>query len=427
MPNHPATVNLKSWKGLNNKNPSDHIPEDYLTQAENIDIDSQGAIRLREGYTNIIAGTDSHSLWSDSYKEAFYVDAGILYRIDSNDTTNRVQLTTGLSGARLSYVKIGSKTYYNSIGGDSGVIEVNGVRSWGILPPNLSPFLSVISGQLTAGIYAVSIRYKTGDNRVSGAGIQQAIHVTDDNAGLLISGLADSSDPLVTHTEVFISPPNGEVLYLAGSVPTGSSSLSVTGLWGDMVPLEYQFVTPPPAGELMQVYRGRMYMAQGNILWYSEPHSYEHFNWSNFITFEDEITNIMPVDDGIFITSDRLIFLEGREPETFDVRDRENYKAAKYTGVAIIGGDILMENIPTGLKWLFTSDKGIVMLGTGGLVFNLTERNVMVDGAETGAAIFKSKNGMNQYMSLLKNPEANRLHIGDSATADIIRNGIVIT
>jgi len=148
---------------------------------------------------------------------------------------------------------------------------------------------------------------------------------------------------------------------------------------------------------------------------------------TNFIQFQAPITNIMPVDDGIFITADALYFLDGRDPENFDVRYREKYKGAKYTGVKIIGGDVILENIPTGVKWLFTSDKGIVMVGTGGMVFNLTEKTVMVDDAESGAAIFRSVNGINQYLSVLKEPVGSRVRFGDSATAEVVRNGIVIT
>ena len=427
MPNHPNTVLFSEWRGLNNKSPSERIAENFLTEATNIDIDAAGSIRMRRGYTQQIAGTDAHSLWSDGDKEAYYVESGTLYRIDPNDTTKRTSITTGLSDSRLSYIKIDGKVYFNNIRGDSGVIENNTVRSWGLDTPRISPFLSVISGQLTAGDYSVAVRYRDVNGRVSGTGPQGLITVPSDNSGLLVSGLETPADASVTHVELFISTPNGEVLYYHSSVPSGTSSTTVTSLYGNMVPLEYQFVFPAPPGEMMQLYNGRIYMAYENRLWYSEPHAYEHFNWAGWIEFHEDITNIMPVDDGIFITADQLYFLEGREPTTFNMREREIYKAAKYTGVAIVGGDILMENIPTGLKWLFTSNKGIVMLGTGGLVFNLTERNVMVANAEEGAAIFKSKDGMNQYVSLLKNPNEQRMHFGDSATADVIRNGILIT
>lgn len=426
MPNHPNTVRFDDWRGLNNKSPSERIEENFLAEATNVDIDASGAIRMRKGYTPMIPGTNCHSLWSDQDKEAFYVCDGTLYKIDPYSTTTRTALTTGLSNARLSYIKVGTRVYYNSLEGDSGVIENNVVRSFGIARPRLVPFYTVTTGQLRAGTYSLSIRYRAEDGRVSGAGVQTTIKLEDD-AGILISGIADSPDPSVTHVELFISTPDGEVLYLAETLPKGKTGTHIMDLRGDMVPLDYQFVDTPPPGEMLQLYNGRLYMTDGSRLWYSEPHSFEHWDYSNWIDFESEITNVMPVDDGIFVTAARLIFLEGDGEGRFNFRDRENYRAAKYTGVAIIGGDILMENIPTGLKWLVTTTKGIVMLGTGGLVFNLTERNVMVDNAEVGAAIFKSVDGINQYVSILKDPEANRVHIGDSATADIIRNGIAIT
>ena len=135
----------------------------------------------------------------------------------------------------------------------------------------------------------------------------------------------------------------------------------------------------------------------------------------------------MPVDDGIFITADKLYFLEGHTPETFRLREREPYGGIKRTAVKIVGSDIVLENIPTGFKWLFSSTKGIVMVGSGGMVFNLTEKSVMLDKSDEGAAIFKSQGGINQYLSVLKDPDNTRLHVGDNVSAEIIRNGITIT
>lgn len=423
MPKHPSTTVLKDWRGLSNKFPSDRIPENFLEILENFDVDSGGGLSLRQGYTQLIAGTSAHSLWSNGDREAFYADDKILYRINPDNPSTRTQVANLLQPSRLDYYTVGSRTYYSN-GTDSGVIENETARPWGIVRPANLPLLSITTGGLSAGTYQVATRYYASDGRVSGSGTAVSITIPD-NSGIHVFGLGASSDNTVAGHEVYCTTPNGNTLYQVGD--TSTSTFDVTDLHGAMVALENQFIQPCPGGSLVELYNGRLYLANGKYLYYSEPHNFEMFGSKNYIEYPEDITNIMPVDDGIYITADRLYFMEGTSPSHFRQREREIYRAAKYTAVKIIGGDILMENIPTGMKWLFTSDKGIVMVGTGGMVFNLTDRNVFIDSAEEGAAIFRSDEGMNQYMSILQAPQNQRLHVGDTVTANIIRNGVLIT
>lgn len=424
MPNHPSTVTLEVWTGLDNKRPETRIPEGFLAEATNVDIDSGGMLRLRKGYTKIIAGTKAHSLWSDGYNEAFYVDDGTLYRINPNNPTQSTALTSGFDSSDVCYHSIGGRTYISG-GGLNVVVEGTSVRSWGITTPSLAPLSTTTSGQLTAGIYRISYRYVASDGRVSAPSVYTTVTIASTGGGIHLFGIPSSTDPTVVAKEIYISTPNGETLYSAGV--TTSSTFDILELHGDMVPLDYRYLDVPPEVDSIQMYNGRLYMSVGNYLWYTEPHNYEMVHMGeNWIEFPSEITNVMPVDDGIFVTADKLYFLEGNDPSLLRQREREVYRAAKNTAVKIIGGDVIIENIPTGMKWLFTSDKGIVMVGTGGMVFNLTEKNVMIDSAESGAAIFRSDEGMNQYLSILKNPSNDRLHFGDKVTAVVIRNGVVI-
>lgn len=423
MPNHPKTITLGEFSGLNNKQSPERMGEAFLEEAYNIDIDHKGKVSMRKGFSSILSGTKCHSLWSDNEKLAYYVKDGSLYQIDPHDTTVETLITTGLNDARYSYLEVGDKVYYGNTT-DNGVVQDGVAREWGISAPALSPITSTIGGILRSGKYEGAIRYRAIDGRVSGAGGRFSFTATNDNQGIRLFGIQGK---VGYYIDIYLTTADGEQLYYVGSVPFGITDFDITDLHGKVVPLDYEHTNRPLPGELLQVYRGRLYHARDNFLWYTEPHAYEHTTPTNFIQFQGPITNVMPVDDGIFITADALYFLDGRDPETFDVRYREKYKGAKYTGVKIVGGDVILENIPTGVKWLFTSDKGIIMVGTGGMVFNLTEKTVMVDGAELGTAIFKSKGGLNQYLSILKDPTGSRVRIGDSATAEIVRNGIVIT
>ena len=424
MPNHPETITHDKFGGLNNKFAPEHIPESLLEILDNFDVDVGGGLHLRDGYTNLIAGTNAHSLWSNGDKEAFYVDENVLYQIDPENVTQRTGVASVLHPNRVGYYSIGSRTYFSN-GSTSGVIENGTSRPWGIPTPAITPLTTTISGQLTAGTYQVAIRYVATDGRVSGSRTAGIHTLPVDNSGIHLFGLQQSADPSVSHTEIYCSTPDGDTLYRAGT--TTDTTFDIVDLHGDMIPLDHQFVQPCPGGDIVELFAGRLFLASGRYLFYSNPLNYEMFDAHNYVEFPAEITNVMPVDDGIFITADRLYFLEGSDPKLFRQREREIYRAAKYTAVKIVGGDVILENIPTGMKWLVVTDKGIVMVGTGGMVFNLTEKTVMIDKAETGAAIFRSKDGMNQFLSVLSNPSNQRLRVGDTVTTTVIRNGIEIT
>lgn len=426
MPRHPSTVTLSKFRGLDNKNPPERLAEGFLDAALNVDIDATGSIRKREGYTQLIAGTNVHSLYGDD-DQLIYMDNGTLSRYNK-DTSITVLGTGYVTDSKVDYVRIMNRIYFSGIDGN-GVIENDTVRQWGVKPPSGLPLLtnSSSSGLLNVGRYQVTLTHVSSDGRESGAQRASTVDVTDKGSIDLTFIPATTTDTTVTDVRIYCSTVDGDVMYLVAVIPLGTTTYNISNIASATMPLKTQFIDQAPQGELLQLYNGRIYMAVGNFLYYSEPHAYEWFDMStNFLGFTSSITNVMPVDDGIYVLADKLYFLDGSGPESFRQRERETYKGVKRTAVKIIGSDVVLENIPTGLKWLFTSDKGIILVGAGGLVFNLTEKNVMLDKSSEGAAIFKSHGGINHYLSVLKNPDNNRLHVGDDASAEVIRNGITI-
>ncbi|MBT8448160.1 MAG: hypothetical protein KJO69_00625, partial [Gammaproteobacteria bacterium] len=110
MPKHPKTVELTSWKGLNNVLPPERTPQDYLKEATDVDIDKSGGIRKRKGYTQKIAGA-FHSLWSEG-NDCIAVKDGSLVRIRNDYST--VDLGKTIGDERLSYAKYDGAVYYTS-------------------------------------------------------------------------------------------------------------------------------------------------------------------------------------------------------------------------------------------------------------------------------------------------------------------------
>lgn len=80
-------------------------------EANNLDIDNTYAISSRSPYTQVLAGTDIHSLWSDG-KRCFFVDGAVLYELDVN--YNKTVITTASPNARMVYVPVNDRYYFTN-------------------------------------------------------------------------------------------------------------------------------------------------------------------------------------------------------------------------------------------------------------------------------------------------------------------------
>ncbi len=421
MPKHHKTTLLTSFKGLNNVSSPENTDLNYLKKVLNFNIDKTGNISKRKGYAKVIGGNFS-SLWASENGLGCYGTLnGDLVRIYQDYSTEVLQSNIGSS--KISFEEIDGIIYYCS-NDTTGIIN-NGVRrSWGIERNWNSPTLSSTAGNLPAGIYQFTYTWVYADGRESGCSRASVISVPD-NSGVSVQIGAAPSGAL--YARVYCSSHNGSQLYYHG-ISNPSSTYLVTNIKDAVDPLRFFNIDKAPNGHITKYYRGRIYVASGNILWYSEPFQYEQFRLdSNYFEFPEGIREIMPVEDGIWIGSDKLYYLSGEEPEKFKRSTKEHVKIVAGTSTKISGSYIHLDNTPIGYKWLVTSDLGIWVLFNQGLCINLTAENVSLDRADSGTSLFLQDSGINQYLSILKtNSNPNNSVFGDLVETQIIRNGIVI-
>ena len=91
MPKHPKTITIDSFKGLNNVLNPENTPNDYLKKALNVNIDKQGNILKRKGYTLVDTGNYT-SVWANQLGTLVYaVKDSNLVKILSNNTTSLIK------------------------------------------------------------------------------------------------------------------------------------------------------------------------------------------------------------------------------------------------------------------------------------------------------------------------------------------------
>lgn len=398
-------VAYASFSGLRNSVDPERFTQSDLARADNIDHDETGRISRRDGYS-LIDPLTSHSLWADAKGDTcLFAQGNVLYSLNPDFT--KQPLATLTSDQRISFEKVNDRVYFSN-GVDAGVIEQGAVRSWGVAPPTL-PTVALGLGSMPAGTYQFTMTYMRNDMQESGAPTAGLIDVPTDGAALVFTQLPVSRDPAVTGKNVYLSPPNGEQMFLALSLANASLSATYADDTSELnLPLDTQFLTQAPAGQLVAYYRGSVFVAVGDLLYPSQPFAHEQFDPRDYIQMDGRITVLGAVTDkelyesgknsGFFIGTDRSCgVLVGSSLKDFQYVPKTRYGAV-FGSMALVDGS-LFEDGSAGARdlpmWLTT--QGICVGMADLTIKNLTRTRYGFDTGGEGGALFMP--GLNRYIA----------------------------
>lgn len=427
--NDPVAA-FKAFTGLNNRLPPERLQTNELAQATNVDLDDSGGVRTRAGFTSVLSGV-CHSLWAKN-NICLFVQNGQLMQLLQDLTAVPLGIT-GLEPANpVSYALLGETVYFTN-GTITGAFQNGVARSWGLAVPPL-PAANLIDGSMPPGTYGFVATYLRNDGQESGAGnIQTIVAPAGQTYGIQWS-VQQPADPTVAFIRIYLTVTNGDELYLAAEIPVGTKTATYTGDTSDLtVPIWTLVMGPPPAGQQVAEFNGRLLIAQGQILWYTDPFSPELIRPDqNFLWFESDITMVAPVAEGVFLaTQTETVFLEGMDIGKASRLPKASYGAIPGT-LAYTDGSLIGEGRFTSKVALWATPQGIVAAGNQGFIkgvmTNLTQNKVSIPNATMGAGVFRQQNGLNQYLSMLQpSSDAQNLFMGDDVTATVIRNGQVVS
>jgi hypothetical protein len=144
-----------------------------------------------------------------------------------------------------------------------------------------------------------------------------------------------------------------------------------------------------PAGTHLALYRARLYLAQGSLVLYTEPFAYAWVDMTrNFIQLPAAVTAIMPVNDGIFFSTEKgIYFYAGMLPEEFMPRKVFDHPVIDGSQVKTTIGK-LSGNESDDTAWVFMTEKGVCICKAEGIVFNMTESKLVYPrGGRFGAGV----------------------------------------
>ena len=386
-------LTFKNFSGINNVLPAERLGESDLTAATNVDIGLTGEVSRRSGYTRISEDAHTNLFQADGF---FIATVGL--NGDLKNLTSGSVLYPSLGHDRVWYCTLPDDRVAFSNGLICGITDGVTTSTWGVpIPPSTGAFTDV-AGDLTPGQYRWQITYvRLSDGREGGPAYHGA-PVTVSTGGIFLSGLPPRTGHAIN---VYLTSQDSSEAYFAGS--TSSSLFTFVGSNADLVqPCRTDFHEPAPAGRCLAEWRGRALVAVDNVLYASLPNNPELFNVRrDFKQFIDPITTVVPVDDGIYVgTEKELAFLSGVQFDNLAYRKVVDGAVALGSGVSVRGELIKQgERAGLGSAMVCIADGRIVAGFNGGGLVRLTEGRYHTDATEVFAS-FRSINGIPQYVAI---------------------------
>lgn len=371
-----------------------------VRNAVNADVDSAGWLRRRAGYTKVVSGVNTRGGYSCPIGTFFVQGAKLLKLNDDNSTT---LLFDGVVGNEITYEYFNGSVYFS----DAWVtkrITATGIKEWGQNVP-AAPLVYNITGALPPGTYVAAVTTIDSEGRESGAS-ETATLTLNATSGIRVTGLTAG----VT-SRIYLTSNNGAVLFLVAETSTAQYDVTLPG-YDAGKPLDTQFLSKPPAGRIIRHYKGRLYIAIGKNVWFTEPYAPDLVHRGRgFFQFTDPVTVMEPGETGMWFVSDKTEFYAGNGPEDFTPTTRLNYGAVYGTS----------QLLPRTKDAIWYSTKGVVMGTKDGQAENLQEANVAAGSGTAGASLVREQDGIRHMIVSVQNPDVSPLAASSFIEMEVIR------
>lgn len=174
--------------------------------------------------------------------------------------------------------------------------------------------------------------------------------------------------------------------YEKGYIEAGVNNAWVRG--DNIGPATTRQFSDPPIGHLIAYEHGRAWIAQGPVVWYSEPYSLNDFDLARgFLPFESKITMLRPVKGGVFFSDQqRTYFGAGADPKEMDLQVVSESPVIEGTDQRL---DLVKfgDGTIAGQGAIWAAQNGICIGMPTGQLLNLTSKKLSYPSALRGAGI----------------------------------------
>lgn len=421
MANDPkpyAGGRIAGWLGgVDNRQPDYALPPDTLRDAVNVDVLASGKIRRRKGIVQRLAEAGAHSLHSDG-NYIYWATASTLKRAKPGFSTPVTLRTDTRLAAPISYVTVNGTTYFSNENVNGVLTSLGTYAPWGIEPPVAPPYATAATapthvappaGFQTELKFKITCTFVTATGEESGAPLGTTVTVDDTYQGINLSAIPQPTDSRVVYVRIYASGMYGDTFYRQMDVPVGVTATTIgTPSVAKGQALRSQFCAPPLAGQLIEHLRGRMYVAVGDTIWFTEPFAYGLVDMrKNYIQFPERVTLLIAVLDGLYVCADQTYFIsQPGEPE-MALTPILPYKAIERAAM----------HIPNSQDVIWLSDRGFVVGKAGGQSANQTETKVAVERYGSGCIGVIERDGDRRFVAIMRDGMDSPLAAKDFLTA----------
>lgn len=417
-------------QGMNNLATEGRLPTDEfgrrvaLREAVNVDVTKEGQMRRRRGRGEaVFSCAMGHSLWSDPALDfGLFVDNGELCAMFA---TGERRSTGALVGhGELSYALVGDRVYYCGHGA-SGVIDsqFNHARWAPEFPAGQPTVAAVAGGGLPAGQYQLAVTFVEAGGRESGTTLAAVIDAPAD-CMLEVTDIPQPTD-LSASIAVYVTEANGTSLYRYATLAAGETALQITSAPLGRV-LTTGLLRPMPPGQIVRVFNGVQLVAVGSYLYWSPPMRYGTVDPARSgIPFHAEITLVEPVGAGesgagVFVAAGaRTYWLAGTKPADWNQAVAYASGAVPRSSVRVPGSVAGLDDASPITIWLARDGQFCRGL-PGGKVLPMAPGRVAADDADSGAALYRYQDGIQQVVIALRGAKKQGLGVSDRAYARVI-------
>lgn len=399
-------VRMQGWpKGVDNLRADWDIPDGFARDAVNVDILASGRVKRRPGIAQAIASAGAHSLFSDGPTRMVWATSTQL-----KIATPNLEVTTLLTDVRLasplSYVALHGRIYFSNEDVNGVINEANEYEPWGITPPTAAPTLLATAGERYVMVTCTFVA-DTGEE--SGAPEASRVACTDSPV-IQVTAIPQSTDARVVATRLYVTALNGTEFYAEVDVPAGLTSYTLTGYFGTGQRLSTMHMQPPPAGQLLEEHNGKIYIASGPNVFFTQPLRYGLYRPDeDYLMYPERVTLLKAVAAGLFVSADQT-YLE-RAIGTPEVQHELAfpYKAIERAAVTFPN--------QKGVAWL--SERGFVLAGDDGAAANVNDGGFIPDEVTSACMGVLEAGGHKRVVAIAEEGAASPMAAQDFENARI--------
>lgn len=419
MPDPQSSISLRFPGGIDNRSDESELPEGCLRECENFDITREGSLIVRNGLSLVNSGA-FHSIFS--HKKINYllvVKDGYLQTYDGTSFTSLKQVSSSV----MSYAYLDGYVYFCN-GSEQGMVSDQGTLGyWGLPVPPTPICSSASSGGLYDGVYQVTLT--TVVNSVeSGAPEPCVLDLSNnDNNGIRVTAPTSS----IASFAVYVTEANDSIFRKAATLSSGASATIGLGSRGKI--LDTLYLSRPPAGSHVNEYRGRLWIAKDNVVWFTSEYGPHYVDPARgYYLVDKDITMLASVEDGLYIgTENSLYFLKGNSPSDMSLSRILNYGIISYSQAVDIPNDIFSDQGNLFFKsCAFVDTNGVLCIGRpGGMVQRVTDKKCQFGNAAQCSTAYIERNGLKQFVSVMIETISDSANTAsDYAVASVVDNGI---